>query len=77
MDDAEIAELRDDPEMWDYEHPEYPPPVENPVAVVAVRFDADDFTTVARCADELGMKLTEFVREAALEKVANAQQRVS
>ena len=77
MDDAEIAELRDDPEMWDYEHAEYPPPVENVGAVVAVRFDVDDFTSVAWCAEELGMKLTAFVREAALEKVAHAQQRVS
>ena len=70
MDDAEVAELRDDPEMWDYERAEYPPPVENLRAVLAVRFDADDFTSVARCAEDLGLNLTEFVREAALEKAA-------
>ncbi len=70
MDEDELRELQD-PSSWDWEHAEVVPPAENPGAVVAVRFAADDFARIAQRAREANVSLTTFVRDAVLEKVAH------
>ena len=76
MDDADDRDLQD-PDTWDYEHAELLPPVANPQAVVAVTFEGEDFILVAKQAEQAGMKLSEFIREAALEKVAQQSLRLA
>ena len=67
MDDDELRELQD-PDNWDWDSAEVMPPVPNAGAAVLVTFAGEDFDRVAREAKAAGMKLTGFIREAALEK---------
>ena len=64
-DPAEI----EDPAVWDYEQAEPFPGTEPPQAAVVVTFSGEDFIRVARQAERAGMKVTEFIREAVLDKV--------
>ena len=70
MDEDELRELQD-PTAWDYEHAQVLPPAADAGAVVAVRFAADEFERVSRCASEANMSLTAFIRDAVREKVAH------
>lgn len=70
MGEDEVRELQD-PSGWDFEQAAVVSPVEQPGAVVAVRFAADDFARVARLAAESNTSVTAFVRDAVLEKVAH------
>ncbi|MDP2952738.1 MAG: hypothetical protein Q8O76_05435, partial [Chloroflexota bacterium] len=54
---------------WDYERPEVKEPVKLPRVVVSVAFRRDDFAQVSEYAERLGKKVSEFIREAAIEKV--------
>lgn len=54
---------------WDLEHAEKRPPVKKARAVVSVAFSADDFDRVAEVAERIGMKTSEFIREATLNLV--------
>jgi hypothetical protein len=63
--DEELAEL-EDPDTWDWESAEVHPPVENPGARVSVRFTAAELGVVERAAEQAGMKLTAYIRAAAL-----------
>jgi hypothetical protein len=65
-DDA--AEI-EDPAGWDHECAEPFPGSEPPQAAVVVTFSGEDFIRVARQAELAGLKVTEFIREAALDKV--------
>lgn len=65
MTDAEEKHLQD-PKTWDWERAEARPGRKKPRAVVSVAFGRDDFETVARYAERAGMKLSEFIRSAAL-----------
>ncbi|MCL4534328.1 MAG: hypothetical protein M1370_04110 [Bacteroidetes bacterium] len=56
-------------ENWDYENAEKRTGVKMPRAIVSVAFSREDFETVADHAHRLGMKTSEFIRQAALEKV--------
>ena len=67
--DDEAREL-EDPETWDHETAEPRPPVENARGVVVVVFTGEELDRVARHAAEAGTTLSAFVRDAALEKVA-------
>ena len=53
---------------WDYERPEVREPVKAPRVVVSVAFRRNDFKQVSEYAERKGKKISEFIREAALEK---------
>ena len=57
------------PNNWDFENAEKRPGVKKPRAVVSVAFSREDFERVAEHAEHLGMKISEFIRNAALEQV--------
>lgn len=65
------ADLQDE-SLWDFEHAEDRMPVKDGRAVVSVSFGRQDFGRVAICAEESGMKTSEFIRKAALEKCDGA-----
>ena len=55
-------------ESWDFEQPEVREPVKASRVVVSVAFRRYDFVPVSECAERLGKKISEFIREAAIEK---------
>jgi len=63
--DDELAEL-EDPETWDWESAEEHAPVNAPGARVSVRFSAAELGMLERAAEQAGLKLTAYVRAAAL-----------
>lgn len=65
--DKDLDEMQD-PSSWDFERAERRPGVQSPRAVVSVAFARDDFERIARAAEELGKRTSEFIREAALER---------
>jgi hypothetical protein len=65
--DKEREEL-ESPDTWDYENAERRPPAKAARAVVSVAFSREEFDLVATSAEREGMKTSEFIREAALEK---------
>lgn len=71
MSDHDPQELQD-PAAWDLDRAEKRPPVKEGRAVVSVAFARKDFDRVAEAAERLGQRLSEFIREAALDK-ASAQ----
>ena len=65
-------ELRDE-STWDFESAEQlAPPERKARAVVSVAFPGDAFDYVSEAAEGAGMKLSHFIREAAIEKAAAA-----
>ncbi len=69
--DEKLKEL-ENPEHWDFENVERRRGVKRPRAIVSVAFPADDYELVARRADELGLKLSEFIRAAALDRASSS-----
>ena len=65
MKDKELAELQD-PNNWDYESAEVREPVKNHRAILSVAFSHEDFVLVVQAAQELGIRTSEFVRQAAI-----------
>ncbi len=61
---------RDD--QWEFEAAEKRPGVSKARAVVSVAFARDDFELVSECAEKQGKKTSEFIREAALDKVVRS-----
>ncbi len=57
-------------ETWDLENAEVRPPVSGRRSVVSVAFPPADLSRVARAARAKGLKLSEFIREAAIEKAS-------
>ncbi len=55
-------------ENWDFEHAEMTEPPKSPRTIVSVAFKNDDFKIVSKSANGLGKKISEFIREAALDK---------
>lgn len=53
-------------DRWDFERAERRSSTRRPRAVVSVAFTRDDFNQVAAVAEALGMKVSEFIRSAAL-----------
>lgn len=72
MDDGELRELKD-PRNWDLDAPMGREGVKNPRAVVSVAFAREDFELVARVARRSGMKTSEFIRGASLERARDLQ----
>ena len=54
------------PNDWDFERAERRSSTRRPRAVVSVAFSADDFDHVATVAEALNMRVSEFIRTAAL-----------
>jgi hypothetical protein len=65
MADKEKKELQN-PKTWDWDRAEAHPGHKKPRAVVSVAFNRDDFETVAFYAERAHMKLSEFIRSAAI-----------
>jgi hypothetical protein len=65
MADKEQEEL-ENPKTWDWERAETRPGRKKPRAVVSVAFNRDDFEAVAVFAERAHMKLSEFIRSAAI-----------
>ncbi len=65
IDDKKRQQLQN-PESWDWDHAEGRPGRKKPRAVVSVAFKREDFETVATFAERVGMKLSEFIRSAAI-----------
>ena len=61
----DIEELQDQ-DTWDFERAERRPGRKGGRAVVSVAFGADEFDAVSGAAESLGMKLSAFIRAAAL-----------
>lgn len=55
-------------ESWDYERPEVRGPVKAARVVVSVAFRRDDFERLGNYADHVGKRISQVIREAALEK---------
>ncbi|MBI2919437.1 MAG: hypothetical protein HYY01_15800 [Chloroflexi bacterium] len=56
------------PESWDFEQPEIRGPVKASRVVISVAFRRDDFDQVSKYAERVGKRVSEFIREAAIEK---------
>jgi len=65
MDDKEREELQNQ-ESRDWERAQARPGRKKPRAVVSVAFNREDFETVAAFAERAGMKLSQFIRSAAI-----------
>jgi predicted DNA binding CopG/RHH family protein len=74
MDEQDIREL-ENPENWDFEKVQSHPGVKKPRAVVSVAFSREDFEKVEEQAEKLGVNLSRFVREAALERASSLEVR--
>ena len=61
-------------DTWDYEQAEMKQPVKNLRAVVSVPFSRDDFARVSAHAQRVGKRTSQFIREAALEKVTGTEE---
>ncbi len=73
--DKPLREMSDeelqDESMWDFEDGEnLPAPVRKPRAIVSVAFPGEDIGIVSAAARNADMKLSHFIRAAALEKAA-------
>ena len=53
-------------DMWDFEGAEARPPVRGRRAIVSVSFTPEDFRRVSEAARDAGMRLSEYIRIAAL-----------
>ena len=69
MNDDDIRAL-EDPEEWDLEGAERRTPTGSGRAVVSVAFLSEDFAAVAEAARQHGLRMSQFIREAAIEKAA-------
>jgi hypothetical protein len=56
------------PENWDFDQAKTKEPITTPRAVVSVAFRNNDFAIISTCAERSGKKISEFIREAALDK---------
>ena len=65
------AELENE-DQWDFDAAEVRPAVARSRAVVSVAFAREDFERVSECAERQRKRTSEFIREAALEKVGRS-----
>lgn len=61
-------EMFESPENWDFESAEARPPVRGKRTVVSVGMSGEEFQLISRCAHLVHMKVSEFIREAAVDK---------
>lgn len=60
-------------EQWDLENAEMHAPAKSARVVVSVSFPRSTFDRVAQRAEQLGLRTSEFIREAAIEKAASPE----
>ena len=60
----------DDPGNWDDDNAEPCPTTKLPTAAVMVTFSGEDFVRLAEQAEQAGVAVVAFVRDAALDKLA-------
>ena len=65
-----------DPETWEDGEEQEPRPGRAPRAIVSVAFSRDDFERVADFAQSNNMKISEMIRNAALERVSDQMRTV-
>jgi hypothetical protein len=58
-------------ESWDFDDPEVREPVKPSRVVVSVAFRRQDLDEVSECAERLGKRTSEFIREAAIDKATS------
>ena len=71
MKDKRVEELESE-EMWDFDKAERLAPVKDSRAVVSVGFRQSEFQTVAAEAERRGMKVSTFIKTAAIERASPA-----
>jgi hypothetical protein len=64
-------------ENWDFEKAEIKEPVKSPRVVVSVAFRNDDFKIVSNYASRTGKKVSEFIREAAIDIASGKKSTIS
>lgn len=69
MADAKREDL-ENPEEWAFERAQRRSNTRRPRAVVSVAFSRDDFERIGEAAESLNMKVSEYIRTAALELAA-------
>lgn len=74
MSDQELRDLQN-PETWDFEGAEKRSPVKEGRTVVSVAFPRRDFARVSEAAERAEQRVSEFIREAALEKASSQASR--
>jgi hypothetical protein len=57
-------------ENWDFEHAEKKQPTKALRVIVSVAFKKNDFTIISNYAERMDKKVSEFIREAALDKAS-------
>ena len=65
------------PDNWDFDNAVEHPPVRGRRAIVSVAFPRDDFQLVSGTAAQLGMKTSEFIRKAAIDKASTSAEILS
>lgn len=65
-----------DPKNWDYDHVEKREPVKSPRVIVSVAFRHEDYETISDYAERSGKRISEFIRDAALEKATGRHSEV-
>lgn len=65
------------PDNWDFDNAVEHPPVRGRRAIVSVAFPRDDFQLVSGTAAKVGMKTSEFIRKAAIEKASTSAEILS
>ena len=58
-------------DYWDYQRAKKRPPVNSGRAVVSVAFARSDFEVVALYAERLGLRTSQFIRDAAIERATD------
>lgn len=66
--DDEERELMD-PDTWDWSSLEELPPVQNPAAILPIRFSLEEMTRVGRAAEAEGLTIYEYIKQSALMRV--------
>jgi len=56
-------------DTWDFRRPSVKKPVRNPRVVVSVALRKEEFDVLAKHAESVGKKTSQFIRDAAMEKV--------
>lgn len=67
--DSELENL----DSWDVEHAQLRPPVKPSRLVVSVSFPRKDFEQISKHAELIGKKISQFIRDAAIEKTLPQQ----
>ena len=57
----------ENPDNWDFNAVKVHPAVKSARAIVSVAFSREDYELVSLCAESSGQRISEFIREAALE----------